>query len=262
MQGRDGNVMTNEDNSQRVDAAKVDSSGSEVERWSESELAPTEGAQLTIDQMTNRLQTVIDAAERAAAAIRYDAEERARRHLEEAQRRADALTAERVRLIAGLTDDLIRHAGTVREHSERMIGGLDEAIDAVTAQLESGAFEIPQSALESGVISSDAEEIPPSSEQIVPQDAEVVEDPPQRHSDVSPPFTFPSAADQPARDASRARSAGSPESIQSFGPAPARGNGAPSPDNGRARDTADGDAAHVSDGPRFRPRRPWPDTAS
>ena len=59
--------------------------------------------------MAERLQTVLEAAERAAEAIRYDAEEQARRHLAGAQQRADGLTAERVRLISQLTDDLIEH---------------------------------------------------------------------------------------------------------------------------------------------------------
>ena len=51
-------------------------------------------AQSTIDQMTDQLQAVIGAAERAAEAIRRDAEQ-ARLHLSEAQRKADRLTAER-----------------------------------------------------------------------------------------------------------------------------------------------------------------------
>ena len=97
---------------------------------------PSPSVQVTMDQMTGQLQTVIDAAERAAAAIRQDAEEQARRHLADAQRKADRLTAERVRLIAQLTDDLLRHAGTVREQSEVMVESLETAIRAVTRKLE------------------------------------------------------------------------------------------------------------------------------
>lgn len=88
-----------------------------------------------MDQMTDRLQTVIDAAEHAAEAIRFNAEEQARSHLIEAQRKADRLTAERVGLISELTDDLVRHAGTVRDHSEQMIRALDDAIDSVSTKL-------------------------------------------------------------------------------------------------------------------------------
>ena len=97
---------------------------------------PSPAVQATMDQMTNQLQTVIDAAERAAQVIRRDAEEQARRHLAEAQAKADQMTAERVRLIAALTDDLVRHAGTVREKSEEMVGALEEAIGEVTRKLD------------------------------------------------------------------------------------------------------------------------------
>ena len=97
---------------------------------------PSPAVQATMDQMTNQLQTVIDAAERAAEAIRHDAENQARRHLAEAQQKADRMTAERVRVIAALTDDLVRHAGTVREKSEEMVSSLEEAIGTVTRKLE------------------------------------------------------------------------------------------------------------------------------
>jgi vacuolar-type H+-ATPase subunit H len=106
-------------------------------RWSQAGWpAPSGSVQSTIDQMTDQLQTVIAAAERAAEAIRRDAEEQARRHLAEAQRKADRLTAERVGLISELTDDLIRHAANVRDHSEQMVRALEDAINSVTDKLE------------------------------------------------------------------------------------------------------------------------------
>ena len=68
--------------------------------WGQSQgHIPSPNVQATMTQMTSQLQTVIDAAERAAEAIRFDAEEQARHHLAEAQRKADRLTAERVGLI-------------------------------------------------------------------------------------------------------------------------------------------------------------------
>ena len=93
-------------------------------------------------QVTGRLQTVIEAAERAADAIRHDAEEQARRHLAEAQHKADRLTTERVKLISQLTDDLIEHASVVKQHSEEMVGALEQAISTVSgriAEVDSGA---------------------------------------------------------------------------------------------------------------------------
>lgn len=107
--------------------------------------APSPSVEATMNQMTERLQTVIEAAERAADAIRYDAEEQARRHLAEAQRKADRMTAERVRLISELTDDLIRHAGQVRDHSELMVRSLEDAISSVTGKLEQPGLESEES---------------------------------------------------------------------------------------------------------------------
>ena len=118
--------------------------GDEAVRWSRGGgPAPSASVQSTIHQMTDQLQTVIEAAERAAEAIRHDAEEQARRHLAEAQRKADRLTAERVGLISELTDDLIRHAANVRDHSEQMVRALEDAINSVTDKLEQPAMSDP-----------------------------------------------------------------------------------------------------------------------
>lgn len=149
---------------------------------------PSSGAQQTMSQMTQRLQTVIDAAERAAQAIRYDAEEQARRHLAEAQRKADQLTAERVALISDLTDDLIRHAGVVRDRSEQMVAGLEDAINSVTERFDRtdlDSLRSPQ-ALESRT-ATDAETEAPQ--------------PPAGPGDSVPsPPPPPSSATTPARD--------------------------------------------------------------
>lgn len=113
-------------------------------RWTSSSThVPSPNVQATMHQMTEQLQTVIDAAERAAEAIRYDAEEQARRHLAEAQRKADRMTAERVGLISELTDDLVRHAANVRDHSEQMVRALEDAINSVTDKLEQPAMTDP-----------------------------------------------------------------------------------------------------------------------
>ena len=113
-------------------------------RWTSSSThVPSPNVQATMHQMTEQLQTVIDAAERAAEAIRHDAEEQARRHLAEAQRKADRMTAERVGLISELTDDLVRHAANVRDHSEQMVRALEDAITSVTDKLEQPAMTDP-----------------------------------------------------------------------------------------------------------------------
>jgi hypothetical protein len=127
-------------------------------------LGPSPSVQATMNQMTDRMQTVIDAAERAADAIRHDAEEQARRHLSEAQRKADRMTAERVRLISELTDDLIRHAATVRDHSEQMVRALEDAISSVTGKLGEPAFTDPFPLDEGQPASYEAPPLPLSSQ--------------------------------------------------------------------------------------------------
>ena len=135
------------------------------QQWGqEAPLGPSPSVQATMNQMTDRMQTVIDAAERAADAIRLDAEEQARRHLSEAQRKADRMTAERVRLISELTDDLIRHAATVRDHSEQMVRALEDAISSVTGKLGEPAFTDPFPLDEGQPTSYEAPPLPLSSQ--------------------------------------------------------------------------------------------------
>lgn len=113
--------------------------------WETEPAAPELEAQSAL--MTERLQAVIEAAERAAGAIRYDAEDRASRHLAEAQHRADRLTADRVRAISLLTDDLIEHAALVKRHSEQMVIALEQAVDSVASRLGvSGSAGAPSAA--------------------------------------------------------------------------------------------------------------------
>ena len=86
--------------------------------------------------MNDRLQNVMTAVQRAADAIRADAEEQAQRQLFEAQQKADMMTSERVRMISDLTDDLIEHASIVRDHSELMVTALERAVAGVGSRLQ------------------------------------------------------------------------------------------------------------------------------
>jgi vacuolar-type H+-ATPase subunit H len=105
-------------------------------------------------EMTDRLHSVIAAAERAADAIRFDAVEQANRHLIEARQKADRMTAERLRVIARLTDDLIEQASVVRHHSEQMVGSLERAIETVSGRIgeatAAGAPSAPAAASRAG----------------------------------------------------------------------------------------------------------------
>lgn len=55
-------------------------------------------------EAAQRLATIVDAAERAAAGVIDDAEQEAQRHLDEARERADRLVAERLRELADQLD--------------------------------------------------------------------------------------------------------------------------------------------------------------
>jgi hypothetical protein len=74
-----------------------------------------------------RIDSIIDAAERAAAGIREDAEERARRYYEDSKRRADEMAAQRAREMTDLTDNLMRRARQVAQQSDQLITALEEA---------------------------------------------------------------------------------------------------------------------------------------
>jgi vacuolar-type H+-ATPase subunit H len=74
-----------------------------------------------------RIESVLEAAERVAAGIRQDAEERAHRYLEESRQKADEMAAERLHELSSLTDDLITRARTVAQRSQELIAALEDA---------------------------------------------------------------------------------------------------------------------------------------
>jgi hypothetical protein len=78
--------------------------------------------------IADRIQSVIDAAERAAADIVADAENRARQQLEESKTKAEQLAMTRIRSIYELTDGLIEQARSVRERSDALLSALDDAV--------------------------------------------------------------------------------------------------------------------------------------
>ena len=86
--------------------------------------------------LTARLESVIAAGERAAEAIREDARRQVDRYMDEVQEHADWLTAERVRLVSELTDELVAHAGAIRAHSQNLIAALEQASMMVSEQIE------------------------------------------------------------------------------------------------------------------------------
>ena len=75
----------------------------------------------------SRVESVLEAAERAAAGIRQDAEEWARRYLEESRRKADDLASDRVQELSSLTETLMNRARAVAQQSDALLAALDDA---------------------------------------------------------------------------------------------------------------------------------------
>jgi hypothetical protein len=93
------------------------------------------GVDELIGSTTERVQSVLEAAERAAEGIIKDAEAEAERQIAESKARAERLVAERSRLATQLSDELLEQAATIREQSEHLIAALQRAIRAVEHEL-------------------------------------------------------------------------------------------------------------------------------
>jgi vacuolar-type H+-ATPase subunit H len=74
-----------------------------------------------------RVESVLAAAERAAADIRRDAEEWAQRHIDDSRRRAEETVANRVQELSTVTQDLLERARSIAERSDELISALDDA---------------------------------------------------------------------------------------------------------------------------------------
>lgn len=88
-----------------------------------------------------RLEAIVEAAERAAEGVIDDAEAQARRYLAQARAEAERLSAGRSGELAGLIETLLGQAVSLREEAERLQATLEAARD----QIDSGE---PQSAPE------------------------------------------------------------------------------------------------------------------
>jgi hypothetical protein len=74
-----------------------------------------------------RLEAIVEAAERAAEGVIDDAEAQARRYLQESREQADRESAVRIEALADLTDTLVEEAGALRRQAERLQETLEEA---------------------------------------------------------------------------------------------------------------------------------------
>lgn len=74
-----------------------------------------------------RLEAIVEAAERAAAGVIDDAEAQARQRLAEAEEEAEHRVAERLAALTELTDSLLAEAEAVHDRSERLVVALEQA---------------------------------------------------------------------------------------------------------------------------------------
>ncbi|HYH54365.1 MAG TPA: hypothetical protein VD761_09555 [Solirubrobacterales bacterium] len=87
-----------------------------------------------------RLEAIVEAAERAAEGVIDDAEAQARRYLAQARADADRLAGDRTADLAELVDSLLGQASVLRQEAER----LQASLEAAKSRIESPAT--PQSA--------------------------------------------------------------------------------------------------------------------
>jgi hypothetical protein len=136
--------------------------------------APAGSSPTAMSSVGERVETVLEAAEQAAADIRRDAEQWAQRHMEETRRRADALAAQRVQELSSITDDLLARAQAVAKQSDELISALDSAsrrtIKAPLRREEDGASEAEQE--EPSAAPAPAPRAEPASEESASAEAE------------------------------------------------------------------------------------------
>ena len=192
----------------------------------------------SVNAAGERIQVIIEAAEQAAAGIIEDADAQARRYIDASRKRADALADERVRVMADLTDTLIRQADVVKRQSDELL----EALDSARSEL---ATRIGQE-LSSGGSTSGPAPLQESAEELqaprVPHLQPVESGRPDLQAVESPPAEKPAASEAPPAAAPAQESTPPQEST------PAQESTPPPPPQ---PDTQPGTGASPSDGARL-----------
>jgi vacuolar-type H+-ATPase subunit H len=107
-----------------------------------------------------RLEAIVEAAERAAGSVIDDAEAQARRYLAQARAEADRAVEGRFSELSELIDSLLGQATTLRREAERLQGSLEEA----SLQIDAGRIDPERPA--------EAREQPPSVQEPAPPQQE------------------------------------------------------------------------------------------
>jgi hypothetical protein len=165
----------------------------------------------SVSSAGERIQVIIEAAEKAAAGIIEDADAQAHRYIEASRERADVLADERVRVMSDLTDTLIRQAEMVKRQSDELLAALDAARTELATRIgqetSSGAPAQPAEAprvphlhpVESG--RPDLQAVAPAAE--APQAPPPPAPPQAASAPAPPPAAQPAAGDAATSDGAR-----------------------------------------------------------
>jgi hypothetical protein len=104
----------------------------EEEADSVGQSAPEATASGRAGSVSARVEDVLEAAERAAAAIREEASQWATKHMEEARGKADQMAGERARELSQLAEKLVAGASAVVKQSDEFLRSLDQAAGPAT----------------------------------------------------------------------------------------------------------------------------------
>jgi hypothetical protein len=91
-----------------------------------------------------RLEAIVEAAERAAASVIDDAEAQARQYLAQARAEADRLAEGRLSELSGLIDSLLGQAVSLRREAERLQATLEDAKERIEPEGPEGSEAEPK----------------------------------------------------------------------------------------------------------------------
>lgn len=123
-----------------------------------------------------RLEAIVEAAERAAESVIDDAEAQARRYLAQAQAEADRLTENRSTELSDLIETLLGQALSLRREAESLQATLEEARDRIDGGGKGAASAGPEEPIEPEEPEVEDEPASPRLRAVVFEEAAVVEE--------------------------------------------------------------------------------------
>jgi Predicted membrane protein len=149
----------------------------------------------SVSSAGERIQVIIEAAEKAAAGIIEDADAQARHYIDTSRQRADVLADERVRVMSDLTDTLIRQAEMVRRQSDELLAALDSARGELASRI--GQELSSATATPAGVPPAPTQDQPPAQAPRVPHLQPVESERPDLQAVEAPAVPQPTPQAQP-----------------------------------------------------------------